>query len=584
MKTPRFLERPLAIAWKDLLVLGKGASSWKGAIAAAFFLAPLIAVAALAVYVPGPWRYAGRAVALATGGIFSALAFLVAVPAATSLALERDRDTLQGLIISPAQPLDLILGKLIAALASALAAKAIALPALAFAYVLGGFDAGFIPRYLAVLAAADVSFASFALFASARPLRVARLGAPGLVKLGVSQAQLAVQRSVGVVVLLSLVPIYTALFAVPLALQHGLALGRVLDAGAALGALHPLFALVAWGDAQIFGVAVPVWTLAVTLHLLLAFPFIAGAAEAQRASGAPRGHASRAGFLLLFSFVTFLATGAAWGAPVFVRSLVGTTIAAALLVVGATTFAQAPPPRRPFGRSEVLGAFVNPWRALESSAETGPGFAFLLALVAAPFFFLVAPADAAARSALGLALAAIGIASVGARLAARSQSKEVEALAKAIAGGATGEPSAQERAERDENLPEASKTTSTVVGLAGVFVVVSPMLAFVGIELARRVPQLDPIVPVLQGLGVLGIITNPFTALEPLTGGFTGVIAQASVSLAGVEPGTLSLLHLVFWLLVTVVALGTLKRAPDAPLPATVSAPTAPVAPTAAAP
>lgn len=564
MRAPRSLERPLAIAWKDLLVLGKAASSWKGAIGAAIFLAPLIAVAALTVYVPGPWRFAGRAIALATAGIFSALTFLVAVPAATSLALERDRDTLQGLVISPAQPLDLILGKLIAALAAALAAKAIALPALAFAFVLGGLEAGFIPRYLAVLVAADVSFASFALFASARPLRIARLGAPGMVRLGVSQAQLAVQRSVGVVVLLSLIPIYTALFAVPLALQHGLALGKILDAGAAFGAVHPLFTLVAWGDARIFGVAVPLWLLAVTFHLLLAGPFIAAAAEAQRAAGAERGHASRGGFLLLFAFVTFVATGAAWDAPVFVRSLVGTTIAAALLVVGATTFAQAPPPRRPFGRREVLGAFVNPWRALESSADTAPGYAFLLAAVAAPFFFLVAPVDSAARSAVGVALAAIGIASTGARLAARAQAKESAALAKAIANTNTGEPTAQERAERDDSTPEPARTTSTVVGLAGVFVVVSPMLAFVGIELARRVPRLDPLVPALQGLGILGIVTNPFTALEPLTGGFTGLVAQASLSLAGVEPATLSLLHLLFWAAVTGIAIGTLRRAPDA--------------------
>ena len=41
-------------------------------------------------------------------------------------------------------------------------------------------------------------------------------------------------------------------------------------------------------------------------------------------------------------------------------------------------------------------------------------------------------------------------------------------------------------------------------------------------------------------------------------------IAQASLLLAGLEPRTLSTLHLVFWALVTAVALGTLRRAPDA--------------------
>lgn len=561
MKLPGSLERPLAIAWKDLLVLNKAASSWKGAMGAAILLAPLLALAALSVYAPGPWRYSGHVAALATGAFFSALAFLVAVlPAATALALERDRDTLQGLVVSPATPRDLVLGKLAAALGSALAAKAIALPAFAIVYALGGIEAGFIPRYLAVLASADVSFASFALYASARPLRSTRLGAPGLARIGISQAQLAVQRSVGAVVLLSLIPIYATLFAVPLALQRGIALGHTLDAFASLGALHPLFALIAWGDARVFGVAVPVWLLAVAFHLVLAFPFLTGAAEAQRAAFAPRGRAARAGFALLFLFVTAVATGAAWDAPATVRPLIGTTIAAALLVVGATAFAQAPPPRVPFGLREVLRAFVDPRRAFESSAETAPGYAFLLALLALPFFFLVAAPGVAARSELGLALAAVGIASVGARLAARAQAKEGQALARALAVSASGEPSAQERAEPEDALPEPSRAASTAVAAAAVFVIASPLVSFVGLELVHRLHQLESLVPVLQGLGILGLVTNPFTALEPLTGDFSGPLRQASLSFAGVEPGTISTLHLVFWGLVVLVALGTLGR------------------------
>jgi hypothetical protein len=565
VRVPAPLERPLAIAWKDLLVLNKAASSWKGAVSAAVLLAPLIALAALSVYAPGPWRYAGHVAALATGAFFSALAFLVAVlPAATALALERDRDTLQGLVVSPATPRDLVLGKLAAALGSALAAKAVALPAFAIVYALGGIEAGFIPRYLAVLASADVSFASFALYASARPLRGSRLGTQGLARIGISQAQLAVQRSVGAVVLLSLVPIYATLFAVPLALQRGVALGHVLDTFASLGALHPLFALIAWGDARVFGVAVPVWLLAVSFHLVLSFPFLAGAAEAQRAPFAPRGRAARAGFALLFLFVTAVSTGAAWEAPAAVRPLIGTTIAAALLVVGAAAFAQAPPPRLSFGLREVLGAFLDPRRALESSAETAPGYAFLVALLALPFFFLVAPPGAAARSGLGLALAAIGIASVGARLAARAQTKESQALARALGAAASGEPSAQEHAEREDAIPEPSRAASTAIAAAALFVIASPLVSFVGLELVHRLHQLESLVPVLQGLGVLGLVTNPFTALEPLTGEFSGLLRQASLSFAGLEPGTISALHVAFWALVTLVALGTLggRRAP----------------------
>jgi len=548
------MERALAIAWKDLLILGKTVSPWRGFVGTTLVLAPLLALAALQVYSPGPWRYAGAASALATAALFSALAFVVAVPAATSLALERDRDTLPSLVVSPARPNDLIFGKLLAALATALATKAVALPALAFAYALGGIDAGFIPRYLAVLAAADLSFGSFALYASARPLRIGRLGAAGLGRLGVSQAQLAAQRSVGVVVLMSLVPIYSTLLAVPLALQHGVHLGRDIEAFAPLGALHPLLALVAWGEARIYGVSVPVWVLAISFHVLLAVPLVASAAEAQRAAFAPRGRAPRLGFLLLFAFVALVATGGAWEAPDVVHALAGPLAASALLIVGATAFAQAPPPRRPFGRRDVLLGFVDPRRALASSAESAPGFAFLLAVVAAPFFFLVAPKLAAARAALGVALAAVGIASIGARLAARLQRKDAEALAKALASRESGPG---ERAEREEPSSEGTTALGTALGLAAVFVIVSPLLAFSGTELARRIPQLDPLVPFFQGVGAFGIIANPFTALEPLT---AGMLAGPSVAVAGAEPGTLSALHIAFWGLVVLVSLATLRR------------------------
>ncbi len=81
-----------------------------------------------------------------------------------------------------------------------------------------------------------------------------------------------------------------------------------------------------------------------------------------------------------------------------------------------------------------------------------------------------------------------------------------------------------------------------------------------GLELVHRLHQLESLVPVLQGLGILGLVTNPFTALEPLTGDFSGPLRQASLSFAGVEPGTISTLHLVFWGLVVLVALGTLGR------------------------
>ncbi len=559
----RSLERPFAIAWKDMLILGKAANAWRGTVGAAVVLAPLLAFAAVVAYLPGPWRFPGNSVTLAVAAFFSAFGFAVAMPAATALALERDRDTLSSLVVSPALPHELILGKLLAVLGNGIALKAIAFPALAIAYAFGGRGASFIPKFLLVLLATDLSFASFALLAGARPLRQQRLGGVAM-KIGVTQTQLALQRSVGLAVFSSIFTIYGAIFMIPLSLQYGRPIGREVEMFSALAAVHPLFAVVAWGDSPIFGKPIPVWVLSCTFHVLLSCPFIAAAAEAQRPPGAPRGRAPRIAFLAFFLYIVAVSTGAVSERPADVRAIVGTAVATVLLVFCAMQASTAQTPRKPFGREELLRAFLDPRRAFESSPETAPGYLFLLALVAAPFFFLVASPPAAIKAVAATVLVSVGTASVGARFAARAQAKDAAAFEKARAGGTAAAPVAEQRSE-DEAASETASPASVVFGLFVLFLFVAPVSAGFGQMLAASYPQLEPFRPVLSALGALGLAANPATSLAPLVedGGWGKLLADEVVKFTGVEVGSLYSIHVAFWAVVLAVSLATLRRARD---------------------
>src|SRR5207302_10287793 len=103
-------------------------------------------------------------------GVMALAGRSVGVPAATAFALERDRDTLEGLVISPLRPWQLVLGKLGAAVAIGLVVQTSLLPLLAIAYALGGGDLAFVPAWVLLLAATTCSFASFCLAVGSRRL------------------------------------------------------------------------------------------------------------------------------------------------------------------------------------------------------------------------------------------------------------------------------------------------------------------------------------------------------------------------------------------------------------------------------
>ncbi len=256
------------ILWKDLLTYARGLQQNGGGlryIGTTLLLGlPLLAWAWCVVTLPGSWGQAAPLVFMLIAGLMALFGLSVAVPAATAFALERDRETLEGLVVSPLTAWQLVLGKLAAAVVVGAVTHAVMLPLLAMAYVLGGGDLAFVPAWLLLLLCTDVSFAAFCLVVGAR-----RLDAPsklGWVRAQSTQSQMALQGTLGFGVLLSLGPIYATLL-LPVAAAQGVALGPLLETAAPLGSLHPLIALVVWGEARVLGVGVPVWLVGAVVHL-----------------------------------------------------------------------------------------------------------------------------------------------------------------------------------------------------------------------------------------------------------------------------------------------------------------------------
>jgi hypothetical protein len=228
----------------------------------------------------------------------------------------------------------------------------------------------------------------------------------------------------------------------------------------------------------------------------------------------------------------------------------------------------APPPRRPFGRRDVLLAFVDPRRAFTSSPESGPGYVFLLSLVAAPFVFVAAGPGPAARACAAMAAISIALASLGARLASRAQARDAAAFEKATQARPAEKAAAQAPLPEDESAEEPASAAGRVFALATLFVLTAPLAAAFLIELSKSVTQLAPFTPILRGLAVLGLAANPLTALEPIAEAAFGAptVAPATSSFLGVDATTLFVIHLTLWTTIALVSLLSLRRAREVTL------------------
>ena len=555
---------------KDLLVYSRGIKQKQGGLSGLIaygllFGFPLIAFAWAMAFATGPHRFAGRHVYFALCALLAFVHLGVAVPASVAFALERDRNTLEGLIVSPLGAWRLVVGKLATAVTIGVLAKVALFPLLAAAFVLGGGDLGFLPRYFMVLLAVDVSLASLALYLGHRQREApARMG---FLKNQASQSQLALQTTVGISVLGILPPFYAIMFLVPLSLKHGQRVAEVLDLVAPLGALHPLATLAAWGDADLFGLSLPLWVVAVVFHLVIALPLVAATAEAQRPEGASPGRLPRLAALPALGLVALLLASVLVQSPQLVRSIGALVFAGVIAIGAATTTGFREEGGRPTSATQLLRGFL-PWQALQSRPACGPGFTLWLGIV------LVVPvvlwAGGGSRAALGTALAlilaAVSLATLGARLHARVREREEESFLAALRGE---EAPANEDEEDPEDAERRRKSwpTRVLTGLLlGGFVL--PLIAggLISVLDAGGLPGLAPIRPALGWLMGVGLAFNPWGGLLPFLADpqvFGSSFVLVGLSGIGVAPWAVFAGHLGIYGLLLAGSLVTLRAPLD---------------------
>lgn len=554
---------------KDLLVYARGTRQVGGVSAllayALIFALPLLGFAYATAFVPGAHRFFGRHVYLGLCAILAFVHLSVAVPASTAFALERDRNTLEGLIVSPLGAWRLVVGKLASAVAVGVLAKAALLPLLGVAFALGGGELGFLPRYLLVLVAIDLSLASLAIYLGHRTREApSRLG---WIKNQATQSQLALQTTVGISVLGFLLPFYAVGFLIPLSLKHGTVVAEVLEVVAPLGALHPLATLATWGPADLFGLSVPVWVLAVLLHVLVALPLVAATAEGQRTEGAAPGRLPRLLAIPALLILVVILGAVLARSPLLVRTITTLCAAGVLVWVCALSTGFREEGGRPTSLGPLLRGFL-PWEACRSAPASAPGYTLWIGLgVALPLLLWAGQGSRAAwGSGLALTLAGVSLAALGARLQARVREREEEAFLAALRGQAADAPEPDEDPEESERRRKSwpTRVLSGLV-LAGFFL---PPVggALIGAIDAGSLPGLAGLRPAL-GLAVgFGLSLNPCAgglpfAVDPGTLGTD--LGLRALERVGVAPWAVFGGHLLIYGALLLGALVTLRAPLD---------------------
>lgn len=549
---------------KEILVYERGGSATptRAAILALALITVVMVFLTLAVYFPGPWRFAGRVIGLGTLALLAFASYGVMVPAATSIALERDRETFDTLTVSSLESGRLIRGKILGAFAIGLMTKAPLLPACGVAYLFGGLSISLFLAFLVVIVSVDFAYATLGVLISCKhhkPPRVQAFIKPP------TQAQLALQRGIGLLVFSSVVLLYGIAFLIPLSIQHGWVISGIIRKLAIVGISHPVLCLLFWGPVDLFGLELPLWLLCSLFHILLALPLYAKAVQTHRPPTVPKSRGPRLLSLPLLAFVYVGVLGSLWAmTPTWVilgMSLLSGILTMVWVVSAAYNKESLATSERHSRWGMVQLAFLSPGELFRSRAGTAPGYLSLTSLMASGFFCLAlyhcypsqAPWLEMVGCVAGLLIFTLGASLYGVRSNAAAQFQEGEQLRKVIAGDV--EP-------KEEGKPATAKVEKGIRGTPLGIIVMSfvlPLMAWIGAKAAGSgsLPVSDTVVAIFKTLGLVALSFNPFAGLLPVLGDPSlcghGVI-EKGINDLGATPTTIYFAHLTLYGLIALAS------------------------------
>lgn len=557
---------------KEILMYERGGSATptRASVLTLALITVVMVILALAVYFPGPWRYAGRILGLGTLALLAFASYGVMVPAATSIALERDRETFDTLTVSSLESGRLIRGKILGAFSIGLMTKAPLLPVCGVAYLFGGLSIGMFLAFLVVIASVDFAYATLGVLISCKhhkPPRVQAFIKPP------TQAQLALQRGVGLLVFSSVILLYGVAFLIPLSIQHGWVISGIIRKLAIVGISHPVLCLLFWGPVDLFGLEMPLWVLCSAFHLLLALPLYAKAVQTHRPPTVPKSRGPRLLSLPLLSFVYVGFLGSLWSmTPTWM--ILGMSLLSGVFVMvwvvsaayNKETLAASDRVNR-WGMVEL--AFFKPGEIFRSRTGTAPGYLVITSLLASAFFALAlyhcypsqVPWLEMVACAGGLLLFTVGASLYGARANASAQYHEGAQLQKVIAGDV--EP-------KEEGKPAPAKVEKGIRGTPLGIIVMSfvlPLMAWIGAKTAASgsLPVSDSVVAVFKSLGLIALAFNPFAGLLPVLGDPSlcghGII-EKGINDLGTSPMTIYFGHLGLYTVIAILSIAFYPKPP----------------------
>ena len=341
---------------------------------------------AMRSFAPGTFPAVGHLAFIILGFIQWFLSVMAIVPSATSIALEREKHTFEGLLSSPLRPEVLVRGKLWFAVYVATLTQIAVVPVLAGAYLLGGVHLWRVPLYLMLLAVHNTFLASAGIYFSTLPHKPPRVAA-GMLQASMSKAQLAQQKAMGLWALFVIPAVYglIGVLSTPMAAAGGLPPAgatalELLERMKSLGGIFPAFALTVRDPVTFFGTSVSFWVPALLFNGLLAALYYRLAVSVIHG----RAHDHGPGVRLLAAALTHAALlmllGNLWpaaplDAPVAVYAFGGFASAWFLVfMVPSLTMGEALPDDRKERWAGVWRAFLRPREALRHRTPTGPAW------------------------------------------------------------------------------------------------------------------------------------------------------------------------------------------------------------------